>query len=132
MVRIVYDVDWKCKRMLRVNQLSYSYGDKPVLHGVELNVKENEIVSIIGHNGAGKTTLLKCIFGVLNGVKGGVQFLDNQIANVPPYSSSRRYLPAGLLKEPLPDGPHKGATVPMDELLNEGYKAFGWDVETGV
>ena len=42
------------------------------------------------------------------------------------------YLPARLLKEPLPDGPHKGATVPMDELLNEGYEAFGWDVETGI
>ncbi|MDO9536013.1 MAG: aldehyde ferredoxin oxidoreductase family protein [Bacillota bacterium] len=42
------------------------------------------------------------------------------------------YLPERLLKEPLPDGPQRGSVVPMDELLDEGYDAFGWDKNTGI
>lgn len=41
-------------------------------------------------------------------------------------------LPDRLLKEPLPDGPRKGSVVPLDELLDEGYQALGWDKATGV
>jgi len=42
------------------------------------------------------------------------------------------YLPGRLLTDPLPEGPRKGSTVPIDELLNEGYRSFGWHEETGV
>jgi aldehyde:ferredoxin oxidoreductase len=41
-------------------------------------------------------------------------------------------LPERLTDEPLPDGPHKGSTVPLKELIDEGYKAFGWDKTTGI
>jgi len=41
-------------------------------------------------------------------------------------------LPERLTDEPLPDGPHKGSTVPLDKLLDEGYQAFGWDKITGI
>lgn len=41
-------------------------------------------------------------------------------------------LPDRLLKEPLPDGPNKGSTVPLEELKNEAYTAFGWDLVTGI
>ena len=41
-------------------------------------------------------------------------------------------LPKRLTDEPLPDGPHKGSTVPLKELLDEGYQAFGWDKATGI
>jgi len=37
------------------------------------------------------------------------------------------FLPKRLIAEPLPDGPNQGQTVPMDELLDEGYRALGWD-----
>ena len=37
------------------------------------------------------------------------------------------FLPQRLVSEPLPEGPNQGQTVPMDELLDEGYKAMGWD-----
>jgi len=40
-------------------------------------------------------------------------------------------LPPRLLKEPLPDGPYKGSIVPLEELKDEAYRAFGWDLETG-
>jgi aldehyde:ferredoxin oxidoreductase len=41
------------------------------------------------------------------------------------------YLPQRLTEDPLPDGPGKGCVVPMDELLDEGYEAMGWDINTG-
>jgi aldehyde:ferredoxin oxidoreductase len=42
------------------------------------------------------------------------------------------YLPQRFIEEPLPDGPHKGSVVPMEELLDEGYQALGWDKTTGI
>lgn len=40
-------------------------------------------------------------------------------------------LPGRLLHEPKPDGPTKGAVVPLEELKNDYYRAMGWDMETG-
>ncbi len=40
-------------------------------------------------------------------------------------------LPARLLKEPKPDGPTKGAVVPLEELKDSFYKAMGYDLSTG-
>jgi aldehyde:ferredoxin oxidoreductase len=42
------------------------------------------------------------------------------------------YLPVRFIEEPLPDGPRKGSVVPMEELLDEGYQALGWDRKTGI
>lgn len=42
------------------------------------------------------------------------------------------YLPKRLTHEPLPDGPNAGRVVPMDEILDEGYQAMGWDKGTGI
>jgi aldehyde:ferredoxin oxidoreductase len=41
-------------------------------------------------------------------------------------------LPERLLKEPLPDGPNKGSTVPLEELKDDAYAAFGWNLSTGI
>lgn len=48
-----------------VNNLTKMYGSKTVLHDVDLNIGEGEIVGLIGPNGAGKSTLLKCIMGLI-------------------------------------------------------------------
>jgi aldehyde:ferredoxin oxidoreductase len=41
-------------------------------------------------------------------------------------------LPARLLTEPLPDGPNRGSTVPLEELKDDAYATFGWDLKTGI
>ncbi len=69
--------------MLRVSDLHTSYGVIPVLHGVTLEVREGEILALLGSNGAGKTTLLNTISGVLPCRSGKIAFLDKEIQNHP-------------------------------------------------
>ncbi|MCS7114575.1 MAG: ABC transporter ATP-binding protein [Candidatus Bathyarchaeota archaeon] len=70
--------------MLKVKNLSVSYGSIKVLWGISLNVQEKEIVSIIGANGAGKTTTLKTIAGLLKPASGEIEFNGFKIHNEPP------------------------------------------------
>jgi len=51
--------------LLKVENLSASYGNIQALKGIDFEVEQGEIVAIIGANGAGKTTLLACISGIL-------------------------------------------------------------------
>jgi lipoprotein-releasing system ATP-binding protein len=62
--------------ILQAKNLTKSYGDLPVLSGVNLEVKSKEIVSIVGSSGAGKTTLLQ-ILGTLDDPSAGELSIDN-------------------------------------------------------
>jgi branched-chain amino acid transport system ATP-binding protein len=57
-----------------IQNLKSGYGSKQVLHDISLNIKEGEIVSIIGHNGAGKSTTLKAAFGLIPSFGGRVLY----------------------------------------------------------
>ena len=61
--------------ILEAKQITKSYGDLPILNGVDLAVKEKEIVSIVGSSGAGKTTLLQ-ILGTLDQPSSGELRID--------------------------------------------------------
>ena len=50
--------------MLEVQELKKSFGGRQILDGVDLTVKDGEILCIVGPSGAGKTTLLRCITGL--------------------------------------------------------------------
>ncbi len=60
--------------MLRVEQLSFAYGDLRVLWDVDLEVKEGEVVSVLGANGAGKSTLLRNVSRLLRPGAGRLEF----------------------------------------------------------
>jgi len=62
------------KGMLKVSQIKVNYGGIPALHEVTFEVKEGELVSIVGANGAGKSTALKTIVGALVPVSGKIEF----------------------------------------------------------
>ena len=59
--------------MLSIEGLKVAYGKVMALHGVSLEVRENELVTVIGANGAGKSTLLRSICGVLKPVAGSIR-----------------------------------------------------------
>jgi len=71
--------------MLRLENVHASYEVIEVLRGVSLEVKEGEIVTIIGANGAGKTTTLMSISGLIKINKGTIFFKNREVTNLPPH-----------------------------------------------
>jgi branched-chain amino acid transport system ATP-binding protein len=76
------DVDKKVK--LSINDLSLSFGGITALHGVTLDILDNEILAIIGPNGAGKTALLNCISGFYKPQRGEIFYNDQKITRMRP------------------------------------------------
>lgn len=81
-------------KAIHVEDLSASYGDKPVLWDVDVDIETESITAIIGPNGAGKSTLLKCILGFIKPISGVVKIMDqplnkmkSRIAYVPQISA---------------------------------------------
>lgn len=62
--------------MIRTRGITKAYGDLKVLKGIDIEINEREVVSIVGASGAGKTTLLQ-IIGTLDKPDGGTVFYDN-------------------------------------------------------
>jgi len=71
--------------MLEVKDLTVNYGAITALHGVSLQVKAGDIVTLIGGNGAGKTTTLKAISGLLKARSGQINYQGQSILNRRPH-----------------------------------------------
>lgn len=69
--------------MLKVKNLNVGYDNVPVIFDVSFEVKEKELVSIVGSNGAGKTTILKTISGLLKPFSGEIEFMGKRIDQLP-------------------------------------------------
>lgn len=63
--------------MLKINNLSVFYGDRQILHEIQLEVQSGEIVALLGPNGAGKSTLIRSISGVIP-IRNGNIFVDQK------------------------------------------------------
>ena len=84
--------------MLSAKGLSGGYGRVPILHGIDLEVAENEVVGVLGHNGMGKTTLLKTLMGFLPATSGQVRFDQTDITRAAPNERGQMgigYVPQG-------------------------------------
>ena len=68
--------------LLELREITAGYGSIEVLHGISLEVREGEIVSLIGGNGAGKSTTLHCISCLVGLRAGEVRFAGEPLANV--------------------------------------------------
>ena len=75
--------------MLEIENLNAGYGPSQVLFNLSMNVKEKEIVSIIGRNGVGKTSTIKAIMGLIDIVSGSIQFNSTEISRLPTYKRGR-------------------------------------------
>jgi neutral amino acid transport system ATP-binding protein len=77
--------------ILAVDDLVAGYvHEVDILNGVDLTVREGEIVTVIGPNGAGKSTLIKSIFGLLPPRRGRVKLRGEDLTGLPPHSITRR------------------------------------------
>ena len=68
--------------MLRLDDLDVYYGEIHALRGVALDVREREIVALLGNNGAGKSTTLKTVSGLLRPRRGTISFENTPLAGV--------------------------------------------------
>ncbi|HHZ85593.1 MAG TPA: ABC transporter ATP-binding protein [Candidatus Lambdaproteobacteria bacterium] len=69
--------------MLELKHLETSYGQSQVLFGVDLQVNEREVVTLLGRNGMGKTTTINSIMGMVRARSGEINFEGNQIREWP-------------------------------------------------
>lgn len=100
--------------MLIINDIDVFYGNIQALKGISLEVKEGEIVTLIGANGAGKSTLLKTISGLLKPKRGSIEYLGSAIGGKPAQSIVK----AGLSH--VPEGRRVFSNMTVEENLELG------------
>jgi branched-chain amino acid transport system ATP-binding protein len=83
--------------MLEVTRIDVYYGDVQVLHELSLEVREGEIVTLLGSNGAGKTTTLRAIAGLVAPRAGGIRFRGKSLVAAP--AAARAELGIALVPE---------------------------------
>jgi len=69
--------------MLEVRGLNAWYGESHILHGMDFDVGDGEVVTLLGRNGAGKTTTLKSIMGMVGQRKGSIKLRDTELIGLP-------------------------------------------------
>jgi len=113
--------------MLSVSQLRVSYGEIEALHGIDLEVNEGEIVTLIGANGAGKTTTLRTISGLLKPKHGSVHFHGGDITGVKPHIITAKgisHVPEGrgiFANLTVSDNLELGAYLRKDKVTKQEY-----------
>lgn len=100
--------------MLKVENLSVSYGAIEAVKDVSFEVNQGEVVTLIGANGAGKTSILRTISGLVRPSAGKISFLGNEIQKVP----ARKIVASGLSQ--VPEGRHVFPGLTVLENLEMG------------
>ena len=112
--------------MLKINNLNAYYGKSHILQGVDLEVKNGEIVSLLGRNGVGRSTMIKCIMGLVKSegsiIFNGIEIIKKNIHEIS--NMGLGYVPEN--REIFPD-------MTVEENLELGKKSyaskFTWDLE---
>ena len=103
--------------MLKISNVETFYGKIQALRGVDLDVNDGEIVSLIGSNGAGKSTLLRTISGVNKAKRGNIVFNGENIENKQPH----KIVDMGICQ--VPEGRRIFSRLTVEENLRLGAHA---------
>jgi len=103
--------------MLKISNVETFYGKIQALRGVDLDVNDGEIVSLIGSNGAGKSTLLMTISGVNKAKRGNIIFNGENIENKEPH----KIVDMGICQ--VPEGRRIFSRLTVEENLRLGAHA---------
>ena len=121
------------KYVIHVKNLFAGYGETEILHGVDINISDGEIVCIIGPNGAGKSTVLKAILGQINVTQGSIHLSEEDILSIPTSQIIKKgisYVPQTnnvFVSLSVEENLEMGAWVNPDDTqvkLNEMYELF--------
>jgi branched-chain amino acid transport system ATP-binding protein len=121
--------------VLEVTKINTFYGNIQALWDVSLDIREAELVALVGANGAGKTTLLNTISGLLHPTSGQIEFLGKRIDGLQPHNivelgmshipEGRKLFPDMSVRENLEMGAYtKRVWGKKQEILDEVYKLF--------
>jgi branched-chain amino acid transport system ATP-binding protein len=109
---------------LEAEALHTFYGKSHILHGVGLEVREGEIVALLGRNGAGKSTTLRSLMGLTHAREGVVRVFGHATTDWPAYRI------AGLGVGFVPEGRRIFANLTVDENLKVPLERAGpWTIE---
>ena len=114
--------------LLDVHGLHVHYGKSHVLHGVDLRVDRQEVISLLGRNGSGRSTTMKAIMGLVAPSAGSVRLDGRELAGARPYAVCR----AGIGY--VPEEREVFANLTVDENLRMGEQraaggAHRWTIE---
>lgn len=112
------------KVLLKVSNLKVAYGGIQAVKGISLEVREGELVSLIGSNGAGKTTTMKAITGTLAATSGNIEYLGKDIQGQGAWDLVKQ----GLVM--VPEG--RGVFTRMSILENLQMGAYLRDDKDGI
>ncbi len=112
--------------MLEVADLNAWYGESHVLHGAGFEVREGEVVTLLGRNGAGKTTTMKSIMGLVPRRAGSIRFRGAELIAAPPERIAR----AGIALCPEERGIFGSLSVTENLLLPPIIAPGGLDIAT--
>ncbi|MEW6424588.1 MAG: ABC transporter ATP-binding protein [Bacillota bacterium] len=121
--------------MLRVKEIAAGYKGMPAVHDVSFEVREGEIVAVVGANGAGKSTILRAVSGLVKVTRGEIIFLGQNISQWPPHrivAAGIAHVPEGRLtfarmtvEQNLALGAYTiSSAAEKDSLLEEVYTLF--------
>ncbi|MEI4487621.1 ABC transporter ATP-binding protein [Frigidibacter sp. MR17.14] len=121
--------------MLRLEGIDAGYGATTILHGVSLEVRQGEVVTIVGANGAGKTTTLRTIAGLLTPSAGSISFEGQDITRLSAHETvelgitlipeGRQLFPDMTVEENLRMGAYRrGARGQTEQTLEEVLALF--------
>ncbi|WP_054847484.1 ATP-binding cassette domain-containing protein [Methanoculleus chikugoensis] len=108
---------------LSVEDLSFSYRDRRVLHGITFSVDAGEVLGLVGPNGCGKTTLIRCVDGMLTPPGGGTVMLDGREVR----TMHRREVAQAMAYVPQSAGNRTAATV-FETVLMGRRPYLNWTV----
>ena len=111
--------------LLQVKDLHAWYGESHILHGVDLEVREGEVVTLLGRNGAGKTTTLKSIMGMVARREGSILYKNSETIN----STSNRIARLGIAFCPEERGIFASLNVKENLLLPPQVSEGGMPLE---
>ncbi|QUS42321.1 ABC transporter ATP-binding protein [Tardiphaga alba] len=121
--------------MLEIKDLNAWYGSSHTLHGVSLNVKQGEVVALVGRNGAGKTTTIRSIMGLMPKITGSMQFDGKNLVSLKAHEryrlglayvpEERRIVPGLTVRENLQLGLVAGSgKIDEREAIEEIAESF--------
>jgi branched-chain amino acid transport system ATP-binding protein len=111
--------------MLEIRDLHAFYGESHILHGVSLDVRKGEVVTLLGRNGAGKTTTMRSIMGIVGRRTGSIKLNGAELVGLP----SNKIAKLGIGYVPEERGIFSSLNVEENLMLPPMVKAGGMEVE---